>query len=244
MAEVEFGGERRAPEGSAIPATSVGVKDLAKLERQARLHERGEPCGRGDCGIAVCRELRLEIVRTRATNKAKERAYWHSFGKPCGQGDCPVEICRKARQATKSKAKPKPDPVRTNPGRPLTMTAEERRRREAHSKSLPCGVPGCAEPSCRVPLLTNTKEPAATPVPKRGRPERPQPSPKTAAKTVPMAKKSPRGTMICRECLRTKSLSAFPNPRVRRCEACGGQESSSSVRTVSGGAPGLGRRRR
>ena len=49
--------------------------------------------------------------------------------------------------------------------------------------------------------------------------------------------------MTCCECLRTKPLKQFPNPRRKRCEACGGQPQSSSVHTVSGGAPGLGRRR-
>ncbi len=243
MAEVEFGGARRASGAAAVPAKNIGVKGIAKLERQARSHERGEPCGRGDCGIAVCREARLEIVRARAANKAKKRAYWHSFGKPCGQGDCTEEICRKARQAAKSKGKRKSDPVRTTTGRPPAMTAEERRRREAHSKSLPCGVPGCTTPNCRASSPAKAKTRAATPVPSKVRPERSQPSPKATSKAASTAKKPPRGTMICRECLRALSLSAFPNPRVRRCEACGGQESSSSVRTVSGGAPGLGRRR-
>lgn len=36
--------------------------------------------------------------------------------------------------------------------------------------------------------------------------------------------------MTCRECLRTKPLNQFPNPRRKRCEACGGQPQSSSVR--------------
>ena len=52
-----------------------------------------------------------------------------------------------------------------------------------------------------------------------------------------------KSTIVCRECLRAKPPSAFPNPKRRRCEDCGGQSSQNSVRTVSGGAPGLGRRR-
>lgn len=50
-------------------------------------------------------------------------------------------------------------------------------------------------------------------------------------------------TKRCRECLRELSPNRFPNPRVPRCEDCGGQPPSKSVRTISGGAPGLGKRR-
>lgn len=49
-------------------------------------------------------------------------------------------------------------------------------------------------------------------------------------------------TKRCRECLKTKPMSAFPNPRRSKCDDCGGQPPSRSIRTVSGGAPGLGRR--
>jgi hypothetical protein len=47
---------------------------------------------------------------------------------------------------------------------------------------------------------------------------------------------------VCRECLREKPLSAFPNPRRRQCEDCGGLPRGTSVSTVSGGAPGQGRK--
>ena len=51
------------------------------------------------------------------------------------------------------------------------------------------------------------------------------------------------GNVQCRECLRVYKRIQLPNPRRRVCEDCGGQPESSSVRTVSGGSPGLGRRR-
>ena len=53
----------------------------------------------------------------------------------------------------------------------------------------------------------------------------------------------PSGMKTCRECLRTKPISEFPDPSRPRCADCGGVPRSKSVRTVSGGAPGLGRRR-
>lgn len=242
MADVGRGAGRGAAQRTTAPATSAGPKAAAKLERQAQSHERGEPCGRGDCALGICQAARREMIRARAANKAKVRDYWHSFGKPCGQGDCKAEICRKALQTT-SKGKRKSEPGRASPQRPPALASEERRRREAHSRSLPCGVPGCAESSCQGSSPQNKKAPAAAPASKVARPQRAQSTSKTSVKPAATGKKSPRGTMTCRECLRTKPLGAFPNPKVRRCEACGGQESSTSVRTVSGGAPGLGRRR-
>jgi len=47
----------------------------------------------------------------------------------------------------------------------------------------------------------------------------------------------------CRECLRPFRRDQLPNPRRHVCEDCGGQPESTSIRTVSGGSPGLGRRR-
>jgi hypothetical protein len=243
MAEVGSGGGRRVPTGSSSRAKNIGPKGIARLERQARLHERGEPCGRGDCGLVICQAARVETLRARSANRVKEQEYWHSFGKPCGQRECTVEICRQARQATKSKRKRKPDPVGANPPAPRAMTAEERRRREAHSKSLPCGVSGCAAPNCRAASQASAQARSASPASTAARTGSSQPSSAAAAKASTSARKSPRGTMICRECLRAQPVSAFPNPRARRCEDCGGQEGSSSVRTVSGGSPGLGRRR-
>jgi hypothetical protein len=51
------------------------------------------------------------------------------------------------------------------------------------------------------------------------------------------------GVVQCRECLRSYKRIQLPNPRRRVCEDCGGQPESTSVRTISGGSPGLGRRR-
>lgn len=65
---------------------------------------------------------------------------------------------------------------------------------------------------------------------------------KTNRKGSTLTSKGPP-TKRCRECLKEMSPSRFPNPRVPRCEDCGGQAPSKSVRTVSGGAPGLGKRR-
>lgn len=50
-------------------------------------------------------------------------------------------------------------------------------------------------------------------------------------------------SVTCRECLRSYKRVDLPNPRRRVCENCGGQPESKSIRTVSGGSPGLGRRR-
>lgn len=50
-------------------------------------------------------------------------------------------------------------------------------------------------------------------------------------------------TVQCRECLRPYKRSQLPDPRRHVCEDCGGQAESTTVRTVSGGSPGLGRRR-
>lgn len=52
-----------------------------------------------------------------------------------------------------------------------------------------------------------------------------------------------QATVQCRECLRPYKRAQLPNPRRHVCEDCGGQPESTSVRTVSGGSPGLGRRR-
>lgn len=45
-------------------------------------------------------------------------------------------------------------------------------------------------------------------------------------------------TFKCNECLETKPLNAFPLTNQRRCLNCGGQERSTSVRTVPGGLVG------
>ena len=47
---------------------------------------------------------------------------------------------------------------------------------------------------------------------------------------------------ICRECLKEKPISAFPNPRRAKCESCGGLPVDISVRAWRGGLPGSGRR--
>jgi hypothetical protein len=47
----------------------------------------------------------------------------------------------------------------------------------------------------------------------------------------------------CRECLRKRPAKAFPDGRGKVCLDCGGQPRGTSVRTVRGGLPGLGRRR-
>jgi len=52
-----------------------------------------------------------------------------------------------------------------------------------------------------------------------------------------------KGTVQCRECLRSFTRGQLPNPRRRVCEDCGGRPETTSVLTVSGGSPGLGRRR-
>lgn len=65
---------------------------------------------------------------------------------------------------------------------------------------------------------------------------------KRTGKGTTLTSKGPP-TKTCRECLKTFSPDRFPNPRVPRCEDCGGQPPSRRVRTVSGGAPSLGRRR-
>ncbi|HEY9564549.1 MAG TPA: hypothetical protein VIR30_12340 [Nocardioides sp.] len=52
-----------------------------------------------------------------------------------------------------------------------------------------------------------------------------------------------QSTVRCRECLRMYKRVQLPNPRRHVCEDCGGRAESTSVRTVSGGSPGLGRRR-
>lgn len=46
----------------------------------------------------------------------------------------------------------------------------------------------------------------------------------------------------CRECKQKKPLEHFPQNRYR-CYFCGGQDPSTSLRTVRGGAPTLGKRR-
>lgn len=47
----------------------------------------------------------------------------------------------------------------------------------------------------------------------------------------------------CRECLQAKPAYAFPQGNLRRCLDCGGQDRGVSVRAISGGLPGLGKRR-
>lgn len=65
---------------------------------------------------------------------------------------------------------------------------------------------------------------------------------KRTGEKTPAKRPSPQ-MKSCRECLKSKPIAAFPNPRRARCLECGGQPEERSVRTVSGGAPGLGRRR-
>ena len=65
---------------------------------------------------------------------------------------------------------------------------------------------------------------------------------KKTAQAEPTTRSRPAKVITCRECLRSKSEHAFPDPRTRRCENCGGQPPSRSIRTVPGGLPGLGRR--
>lgn len=51
-----------------------------------------------------------------------------------------------------------------------------------------------------------------------------------------------RTQKTCRECRKQKPIDHFPE-RSARCYFCGGQTPSVSVRTVSGGAPTLGKKR-
>ena len=46
----------------------------------------------------------------------------------------------------------------------------------------------------------------------------------------------------CPECLREKPAKAFPDGRGKTCLDCGGRVRGTSVPTVRGGLPGLGRR--
>jgi hypothetical protein len=50
-------------------------------------------------------------------------------------------------------------------------------------------------------------------------------------------------TRVCAECQRNIPVDDFPNPAVRRCGPCGGTLPPRSIRTISGGLPGLGKRR-
>lgn len=264
---------------AAPPSTTMPSKAV----KQRLAHERGQPCGRGDCEVEICRSKRAEKMRAKAAAAKDRQAQSHARGEPCGHGDCAVEICRNAKSRSKSKAKSRQSVGRVGAGRPTAMAA--RRRRELHAKMLPCGVPNCTEPECR--RLAAKKKALNSSVGRREQPDRKARKRKTASVVAPVrpmdtkpkkepvrvrsvAKKSslkvmaspneapaptkpprksspkpiaPRSTLVCRECLRSKPLSDFPNPKSRRCEACGGQARSSSVRTVSGVAPGLGRRR-
>jgi hypothetical protein len=68
---------------------------------------------------------------------------------------------------------------------------------------------------------------------------------KRARKRVEREKQKAEDTKLrrCRECLREKPARAFPDARGKVCLDCGGQPRGRSVRTVSGGLPGLGRQR-
>lgn len=263
---------KRSPGAAAAPApmTRRDMKAAAKQARIAVAHERGEPCGRGDCLIVICREARVIAKKEQAELKAQLQQDRHANGEPCGQRGCQLDLCRASAKAAKTKGQQGAAAVR--PSKEAVVAA---RRKELHAKMLDCGEPRCTNPECvrlraakktkRKPGFTNTVSVSA---PVKTKPKR-KPSPATASAPVrasasalkqvtpaqrpgatkPVAApaksrpiKNP-STKVCRECLRSKPISAFPNPKVRRCEDCGGRPASRSVRTVQGGAPGLGKHR-
>ena len=90
-------------------------KQQRKAEAQARLHAKGEPCGRGSCSLAICVEARQAAAAApppvelpveppngdRRTDEPQDdpdrmlrrQAERHRVGLPCGSEDCPSQVC-------------------------------------------------------------------------------------------------------------------------------------------------------
>ena len=90
-------------------------KKQRKAEAQARLHKKGQPCGRSSCELAVCVEAReasaaaSPLVESpdvspgadRGTDESqadpermlRRQAERHRVGLPCGSEDCPNQVC-------------------------------------------------------------------------------------------------------------------------------------------------------
>ena len=88
-------------------------KAQRKAEAQALLHEKGQPCGRTSCALAVCVAARDAEPAAPATSpsveprtddqqgnepeddagRARREAKRHRVGLPCGSEDCPQQDC-------------------------------------------------------------------------------------------------------------------------------------------------------
>lgn len=150
----------------------------------------------------------------------------HFAGTPCANLSAGSATPRKSRRVTRDDGQPRSQ-----------RAAPKYTIRPVRAKRSP------TKPSRAVGPAAITEENKQAILARLGRSRRSPPAKKQEGKGKKPAKKAKRETITCRECLQTKPLSAFPNPRRRRCEDCGGQPQARSVRTVSGGAPGLGRRR-
>jgi hypothetical protein len=116
-------------------------KAQRKLDAQAQLHAKGEPCGRSNCPVPACVRQRHADVDTTPTAPAASRAdesqpdasrsdegaasrrqvERHRAGLPCGFEDCPSKVC-------------------------VEGFAQERARR--HRARRPCRSAECANPIC------------------------------------------------------------------------------------------------
>lgn len=229
-----------------------------RAARRQDLHDTQEPCRRGDCKLAICAtahraakkndskpssESRRGAAPTGEEQwRGEARAEWrraelHAKLLPCGLRDCDHAVCRKARQPTiaRSSAKTaapgrqgrqrpqttsgKPVGSRVTPNKSGEQLALERAQAKHRSVAGTAGAPGWKDGK----------------IPKAAKQMKPKPATRAAPRPLP--------TLTCRECLKTKPISKFPDPARKRCEACGGQPRSRSIQTLSGGLPGLGRRR-
>ena len=228
--------------------------------QQAERHRKWQPCGIGKCDVSVCAQAhrsKLAAKRSRADEhgattsphrrsassptREQRRAELHGKGLSCGQPGCKDLVCQTARR----KRKPTPPPP-TPPPKPRNTKKRPSKKRTASPAPLVAkGAPSGTSLITSRPPQQNSQQPVAR--------TQPDPGPaatkheatqeKTSRRSQNQNQKQSAKTMTCRECLRTKSINAFPDPSRRRCGACGGQPRSRSVRTVSGGAPGLGKRR-
>lgn len=246
------------------PMTQLEAKVAARRAHADAAHALGKPCGLRDCDLDVCREAYLDARRTQLALQEQVQRDRHTNGQPCGRGGCTVDLCRATAKAQKAKRRAE---------RAAKLSGESAvaaRRRELHRKMLDCGVRGCTAPECirlrAAKAARRTVAPRASGTATRSlKPKQKrksgtaggQPRATSTSARLPVAERAVTSTSapskrglsknstakVCRECLRSKPISAFPNAKSSRCEDCGGQPASPSVRTVQGGAPGLGKRR-
>lgn len=235
------------PKPAPPKSTQTRSASLATArQRRIELHAKGLPCGQPRCKKPACKQPKVtkparKPSKSRAKAMAKAKQTRRSFAPVLHAKALPMGPTGK-KSGTELALERAQAKHRKQQAHPEATEAAAARSGVAESGAAKSGTTKSGTISTTRAAVgphddgTATDESASTPKKKATPASRQRSVPKS-----PTKKRKPE-TKQCRECLKIKPLSEFPNQRISRCEACGVRPPSRSVRTVSGGAPGLGKR--